>query len=47
MAGPTACGFRWNDIRASFERHWDELAVIYPDAVEEIGLIHIALIKIG
>jgi hypothetical protein len=31
----------------SFERHRDELAVTYPDDVEEIGLIHTALIKIG
>jgi hypothetical protein len=35
MAGPTA----WDDIRASFDRHRDELAVTCPDAVEEIGLI--------
>jgi hypothetical protein len=47
IAGPTACASRWDDIRASFERHRDELAVSYLDAVEEIVLIHTALIKIG
>jgi hypothetical protein len=47
MAVRTACASRWDDIRASFERHRDELAETYPDAVEEIGLIHTALIKIG
>jgi hypothetical protein len=47
MAVPTASASRWDDIRASFERHRDELAETYPDAVEEIGLIHTALIKIG
>jgi hypothetical protein len=43
----TACASRWDEIRAFFERHRDELAESYPDAVEEIGLIHTALIKIG
>jgi hypothetical protein len=47
MAVPTACASRWDEIRASFGRHRDDLAVSYPDAVEEIGLIHTALIKIG
>jgi hypothetical protein len=47
MAGTTACESRWDDIRASFERHRDELAVSYPDVVEAIGLIRTALIKIG
>jgi hypothetical protein len=47
MAVPSACASRWDDIRASFERHRDELATSYPDALEEIGLIHTALIKIG
>jgi hypothetical protein len=47
MADHTACASRWDEIRASFERHWDELAVSYLDAVEEIGLIQTALIKIG
>jgi hypothetical protein len=36
-----------DDIRAYFERHRDDLALSYPDAVEEIGLIQTALIKIG
>jgi hypothetical protein len=30
-----------------FREASDELAVTYPDDVEEIGLIHTALIKIG
>jgi hypothetical protein len=47
MAGHTACASRWDDIRASFERHRDELAASYPDALEEIGLTHTALFKIG
>jgi hypothetical protein len=47
MAVPSACASRWDDIRASFERHRDDLATSYPDALEEIGLIHTALIKIG
>jgi hypothetical protein len=47
MAVPTACACRWNDIRASFERHRNELAENYPDAVEEIGMIHTARIKFG
>jgi hypothetical protein len=47
MAVPSACASRWDDIRASFERHRDELAASYPDALEEIELIHTALIKIG
>jgi hypothetical protein len=47
MAGPSACASRWDDIRASFERRRDDLAASYPDALEEIGLIHTALIKIG
>jgi hypothetical protein len=47
MAVPTACESRWDDIRASFERHRDELAKNYPEAVDEIGLIHTALIMFG
>jgi hypothetical protein len=47
MAGPTAYASRWDDIRASFERHRDDLAASYPDALEEIALIHTALINIG
>jgi hypothetical protein len=41
MAVPTVCASLWDDIRAYFERHRDELTETYPDAVEEIGLIHI------
>jgi hypothetical protein len=46
MAVPTACETRWTNILASFERHRDAIIAGHPDAKEEIGLVHAALIAI-
>jgi hypothetical protein len=46
MAVPTACETRWTNILASFERHCDAIIAGHPDAKEEIGLVHTALITI-
>jgi hypothetical protein len=47
MVGPTACGKRWAEILASFERNLDDLISKHNDSIEEIRLIHTGLITIG
>jgi hypothetical protein len=47
MAGPTACGKRWADILASFDRNLGDLVSQHPTCVEEIKLIQAGLITIG
>jgi hypothetical protein len=47
MAGPTACGKRWAEILASFERNIEDLLSKHQYSVEEIRLIHTGLITIG
>jgi hypothetical protein len=44
MAVPTACETRWTKILASFERHRNAIIAGHPDAKEETGLVHTALI---
>jgi hypothetical protein len=46
MMVPTACETRWTKIPASFERHHDAIIAGHPDAKEETGLVHTALITI-
>jgi hypothetical protein len=47
MAGTTACGKRWADILASFERNLGDLVSKHPTCIEEIKLIQVNLITIG
>jgi hypothetical protein len=47
MAGPTACGKRWAEILASFERNLGDLVTKHPTCIEEIKLIQAGLITIG
>jgi hypothetical protein len=47
MAWPTACGKRWAEILASFERNLDDLISNHNDSIEEIRLIQTGLITIG
>lgn len=47
MAGPTACGKRWGEILASFERNLCDLIAKHPTCIEEIKLIQAGLITIG
>jgi hypothetical protein len=44
MAEPTACETRWTKILAPFEKQRDVIIANHPDTVEEIGLVHAALI---
>jgi hypothetical protein len=43
---PSICEVKWSEVHASFERQHDTLLEKYPDASQEIGNIHKALIKI-
>jgi hypothetical protein len=47
MAGPTACGKRWAEILASFERNIEDLLSKHQDSIEEIRQIHTGLITKG
>jgi hypothetical protein len=47
MAGPTACGKRWAEVRASYERNIEDLLSKHQDSIEEIRLIHNGLITIA
>jgi hypothetical protein len=46
IAVPTAYETRWTNILASFERHRDAIIAGHPDANEEIGRVHTALITL-
>jgi hypothetical protein len=45
-SGPTACETRWTKNLASIERHRDAIIAGHPDAKDETGLVHTALIAI-
>jgi hypothetical protein len=45
--GPTACGKRWTQILASFERNIEGLLSKHQDCTEEIRLIHASLLTLG
>jgi hypothetical protein len=46
MAVPITCETCWTKILASFERHHDAIIAGHPDAKEEKGLVHTALITL-
>jgi hypothetical protein len=47
MEEPTACDKRWAGILASFQRNLDDLTGKNPESVEDIKLLHAALVTIG
>jgi hypothetical protein len=47
LEGPTQCETQWRAVLASFDKQYETLIANNRDAVKEINLIWIGLIKIG